>query len=77
MDSDMVLVMSAGSLVEYNHPYLLLKNSDGIFFKMVEQTGKSTAEALHKIAAECYKKYIDEDDEDDIYNKRASSVTDL
>ncbi|XP_039296024.1 probable multidrug resistance-associated protein lethal(2)03659 [Nilaparvata lugens] len=77
MDSDMVLVMSAGSLVEYNHPYLLLKNSDGIFFKMVEQTGKSTAEALHKIAADCYKKYIDEDDEDDIYNRRASSVTDL
>ncbi|RZF40293.1 hypothetical protein LSTR_LSTR012596 [Laodelphax striatellus] len=77
MDSDMVLVMSAGSLVEYNHPYLLLKNSDGFFFKMVEQTGKSTAEALHKIAADCYKKYIDEDDEDDIYNRRASSVTDL
>jgi len=43
MDSDRVLVMNFGKIVEFDHPYNLLKNTDGIFYKMVEQTGKDTS----------------------------------
>lgn len=52
MDSDKVLVMDAGKMVEMDHPYKLLKNKDGFLYKMVEQTGQATAKLLHKAAAE-------------------------
>lgn len=52
MDSDKVLVMDAGTMVEFDHPHNLLKNKDGFLHKMVEQTGPSTAVLLHKVAAE-------------------------
>nr|CAD7200060.1 unnamed protein product [Timema douglasi] len=50
MDSDRVLVMDAGTMVEFGHPYLLLQNSEGYFYKMVEETGNLMAEQLHQIA---------------------------
>lgn len=52
MDSDKVLVMDAGKMVEFDRPFNLLQNKNGFLFKMVEQTGQATASALHKIAAE-------------------------
>jgi len=52
MDSDRVLVMDAGTMVEFDHPHNLLKNKDGFFYKMVEQTGAETSDLLHSIAAE-------------------------
>lgn len=52
MDSDKVLVMDSGTMIEFDHPHNLLKNEDGVFFKMVEQTGRATAELLHNVAAE-------------------------
>lgn len=52
MDSDKILVMDAGSIVEFNHPYTLLENKNGYFYKMVEQTGPSNAKLLHSVAAE-------------------------
>jgi len=52
MDSDKVLVMDAGKMVEFDHPYNLLKNKDGFLYKMVDQTGKATADLLHSVAAE-------------------------
>lgn len=60
MDSDKVLVMDAGCLVEFDHPHILLKNKSGFLFNMVEKTGKANAEALHRIAADCYTQYIDD-----------------
>ncbi|KAF0749576.1 putative multidrug resistance-associated protein lethal(2)03659 isoform X2, partial [Aphis craccivora] len=42
MDSDRVLVMDFGKIVEFDHPKNLLKNADGFFYKMVEQTGNDT-----------------------------------
>ncbi|CAH1236014.1 unnamed protein product [Diabrotica balteata] len=54
MDSDKVLVMDAGSAVEFNHPHILLQNTEGIFCSLVKQTGKSMAENLCKIAEESY-----------------------
>lgn len=51
MDSDKVLVMDAGQVVEFGTPYELLTKSEvKIFYGMVQQTGKSTAENLTKVA---------------------------
>lgn len=52
MDSDKVLVMDAGTMVEFDHPYNLLNNKNGFLHKMVEQTGPVTADLLHSVAAE-------------------------
>ncbi|GJQ86453.1 hypothetical protein Trydic_g10360 [Trypoxylus dichotomus] len=49
IDSDKVLVMDAGFIKEYDHPYVLLQNH-GIFYGMVQQTGKATAETLNRTA---------------------------
>ncbi|CAG9859550.1 unnamed protein product [Phyllotreta striolata] len=57
MDSDKVLVMDAGQVVEFDHPHLLLQNPNGIFYKMVAETGKASAEQLRKIAADSYQKF--------------------
>ncbi|XP_075235400.1 ATP-binding cassette sub-family C member 4-like [Lycorma delicatula] len=57
MDSDKILVMDDGTVVEYDHPYILLLNRNGYFYKMVEQTGKTTAEMLYKTAADSYKQH--------------------
>lgn len=52
IDSDMILVMDAGTMVEFDHPLNLLKNKDGFFYKMVEQTGQASFDSLYAIAAE-------------------------
>lgn len=41
MDSDRVLVMDGGEVVEYDKPSELLRNETGIFRKLVEQSGIS------------------------------------
>ena len=55
MDSDKVLVMDAGLMVEFDHPFNLLQNVNGVFYSMVEQTGKAMADALKTIAEKNYK----------------------
>lgn len=52
MDSDKILVMNGGTVVEFDHPFRLLKNTNGYFYKMVKQTDHSTARLLHNTAAE-------------------------
>lgn len=52
MDSDKVLVMDSGEIVEFDHPYNLLKNKEGFLYKMVKETGQATTDTLHRIAAE-------------------------
>ncbi|CAG9840903.1 unnamed protein product [Diabrotica balteata] len=55
MDSDKVLVMDAGKMVEFDHPYALLQNKQGIFYSLVMKTGKGTAQTLMSIAEESQK----------------------
>lgn len=50
MDSDQVLVMDAGLLVEFGHPHKLLENNLGFFSKMVEEAGPSISTQLRAIA---------------------------
>lgn len=54
MDSDKVLVMDAGEMVEFDHPYVLLQNRQGYFYKMVAQTGKNMTTQLHGVATRKY-----------------------
>ncbi|XP_056638683.1 ATP-binding cassette sub-family C member 4-like [Diorhabda sublineata] len=50
MDSDKVLVMDQGKVAEFDHPHILLQDPNGIFTKMVEDTGKGVSAQLRQIA---------------------------
>uniref|UniRef100_A0A672ZTL0 Cystic fibrosis transmembrane conductance regulator n=1 Tax=Sphaeramia orbicularis TaxID=375764 RepID=A0A672ZTL0_9TELE len=50
IDSDRILVLDAGRIHAYDEPYTLLQDEDGIFYKMVQQTGKQEAAALLEAA---------------------------
>lgn len=54
MDSDKVMVMDSGRLVEFDHPYKLLNNPDGHFTKMVNETGEKMASQLYQIAKKTF-----------------------
>ena len=45
-------VLDAGQLVEFDEPYNLLQNMDGIFTRMVRETGNVEEDRLLKIAEE-------------------------
>ncbi|CAH1104965.1 unnamed protein product [Psylliodes chrysocephalus] len=57
MDSDKVLVMDSGTMVEYDHPHVLLQISNGVFNKMVAETGRGLNEQLRKIAKESHQRH--------------------
>lgn len=54
MDSDKVLVMDGGKAVEFDHPFILLENQSGVFYSLVQQTGRLTAKSLRAIAEVSY-----------------------
>lgn len=55
MDSDKVLVMDAGRVVEFDHPYILLTESHTkVFYGMLKQTGQATYNTLFKVAEKAY-----------------------
>lgn len=59
MDSDKVLVMDAGHVVEFGSPYQLLTESDRkIFSGMVHQTGKAMYESLFKVAQRAHEENL-------------------
>ncbi|XP_014214762.1 probable multidrug resistance-associated protein lethal(2)03659 [Copidosoma floridanum] len=58
MDSHKILVMDGGKIVEFDHPYNLLQNKDGVFYNMVKQTGPAMAENLCEIAESNYESHI-------------------
>lgn len=49
MDSDRILVMEAGKILEFDDPYSLLQNPHGAFSQMVTSTGQE-AESLRQLA---------------------------
>lgn len=52
MDSDKVVVIDAGEIVEFDHPFELIKKSGGTFKRLLDETGESNAMALTLIAKE-------------------------
>nr|CAH7712851.1 unnamed protein product [Callosobruchus chinensis] len=54
MDSDRVLVMSSGNILEFDHPHRLLQIPDGHFHKIVLETGQQMAMELKNLAEEAY-----------------------
>lgn len=50
IDSDRILVLDAGSCVEFDAPAALLDDTNGTFYDMVQSTGAANARYLQKIA---------------------------
>lgn len=56
IDSDRILVMDAGVAVEFDEPYSLMQNKNGIFRKMVEALGPQEYDRLYAMAEDKYRK---------------------
>ncbi|XP_063224182.1 ATP-binding cassette sub-family C member 4-like isoform X2 [Bacillus rossius redtenbacheri] len=56
MDSDRVLVMDAGIVVEFDHPYVLLQDSESLLSQLVAHTGPSMQAMLRQMAAQSFKR---------------------
>ena len=54
IDFDRILVMDRGEVAEFDTPAQLIRKR-GIFFELVEKTGKESAEMLHTKAFEAEK----------------------
>ncbi|KAG6461030.1 hypothetical protein O3G_MSEX012378 [Manduca sexta] len=54
MDSDRVLVMDKGSVVEFDHPHILLSNPNSSFSSMVRETGEGMTRVLKDVAKNKY-----------------------
>ncbi|KAI5634784.1 ABC transporter transmembrane region domain-containing protein [Phthorimaea operculella] len=68
-DSDRVVVMEAGQIVECGHPHELLQNEEGPFTKMVQQLGPASEQSLRDLASKAHAqhiRYVDADDQPQI-----------
>ncbi|VDN52121.1 unnamed protein product [Dracunculus medinensis] len=54
MDSDRVMVLSYGELIEFDHPHVLLKQKNSMFGTLVAETGRENAELLKQLAYTSY-----------------------
>ncbi|XP_034175482.2 putative multidrug resistance-associated protein lethal(2)03659 isoform X2 [Osmia lignaria lignaria] len=54
MDSDRILVMDAGTAVEFDAPYVLIQKNAGYLKGMIHETGPAMAEALKEVARYTY-----------------------
>ncbi|PSN47504.1 hypothetical protein C0J52_02254 [Blattella germanica] len=51
-----ILVLDEATANEFDHPYILLQNKNGILYQMAQQTGHAMAESLHRAAETSYEK---------------------
>ncbi|KAI8913700.1 P-loop containing nucleoside triphosphate hydrolase protein [Gorgonomyces haynaldii] len=58
IESDRVLVMDAGRVLEFDEPYELLKNPEGSFRALVDQTGEGAAQRLMEVATAAHEKRV-------------------
>ncbi|CAH1983965.1 unnamed protein product [Acanthoscelides obtectus] len=58
MDSDKVLVMDGGTMVEFDHPHQLLQNTQGVFYKMVAESGRAMSDQLRRVARDAFQKQL-------------------
>ncbi|XP_063981696.1 ATP-binding cassette subfamily C member 4-like [Diachasmimorpha longicaudata] len=56
MDSDRILVIEHGKIVEYDYPHELLRKEDGYLTNMANETGIVMLNKLKAIAAQAYKR---------------------
>ncbi|XP_037050747.1 multidrug resistance-associated protein 4-like isoform X2 [Bradysia coprophila] len=54
IDSDKVIVMDAGKIREFDHPYKLIQMRGGFFKRLLDQTGSTTAKELSSVAKKSY-----------------------
>ncbi|XP_049584650.1 ATP-binding cassette sub-family C member 4 isoform X3 [Syngnathus scovelli] len=54
IDCDRILVLDASKIHEYDEPYVLLQNHQGLFYQMVQQTGQAEAASLLHVAKQVY-----------------------
>ncbi|XP_023241992.1 multidrug resistance-associated protein 4-like [Centruroides sculpturatus] len=54
IDSDRVLVLDTGRVQDFDSPYALLKNVNGIFYNLVKKTGVTSMNELYEIAKAKY-----------------------
>ena len=52
IDSERILVVANGQVVEYDHPHTLLQKADGHFARMAREGGNKAFEKLKKAAEE-------------------------
>ncbi|KAJ8716036.1 hypothetical protein PYW08_013321 [Mythimna loreyi] len=56
-DSDRVIVMEAGQIIECGHPHELLQDINGPFAKMVNQLGPASEQSLRELASKAYSEH--------------------
>ncbi len=54
IDFDKVLVLNEGQVAEFDHPHVLLQNSDGVFTSLVEDTGQTSSNELFRRAKKAH-----------------------
>lgn len=54
IDCDRVMVMDAGKILEFDEPYELLKDAQGSFRALIDQTGAGAAKKLSEIAEKAH-----------------------
>ncbi|KAJ8031340.1 Multidrug resistance-associated protein 4 [Holothuria leucospilota] len=69
MDSDRVLVLEEGQVVEFDKPHILLQNSNGFLSGMVAETGNQEANKLKVIARQTYYEMVEGEENDETLGK--------
>lgn len=52
LDSDRIMVVDGGRIVEFDHAHCLLQNDVGFLSKLIDETGAENAQYLRRVASE-------------------------